>query len=156
MIRNEKQTCRDLIEPTLNSAGWEWDPHVLIGHGRVNITGEAMYDETQAIIADYVLRYRGIPLAVLEAKAESSSAADAMQQDSRYAQRLDIRFSIASNGTDWILTDNESGVFETIASIPTPEDILTHHGVSIDLERWGDTFSAGYHVDQINRKKVRP
>lgn len=156
MSRNEKQTCRELIEPALNSAGWEWDSQVVIGPGRVNITGEAMYDETQAIIADYVLRYRGIPLAVLEAKAESSSAADAMQQGSRYAQRLDIRFSIATNGTDWILTDNNTQAFETIPTVPTPEDILTRHGVKMDWDRWGDTFAAGYHVDQVSRKKIRP
>ena len=98
MSRNEKQTCRDLIEPALKSAGWHYDLQVVIGPGRVNITGEAMYDETQAIIADYVLRYKGIPLAVLEAKAESLSAADGMQQGSRYARRLDIRFSIQHLG----------------------------------------------------------
>lgn len=156
MSRNEKQTCRELIEPALKSAGWEWDGQVVIGPGRVNITGEAMYDETQAIIADYVLRYRGIPLAVLEAKAESSSAADGMQQGSRYAQRLDVRFSIASNGNDWILTDNNTQAYETITVVPTPEDILSRHGIFIDWDRWGDTFTAGYHVDQVSRKKVRP
>ena len=86
MSRNEKQTCKELIEPALRTAGWQWEREVVIGPGRVNITGEAMYDEMQAIIADYVLRYRGIPLAVLEAKAESASAADGMQQGSRYAQ----------------------------------------------------------------------
>ena len=156
MSRNEKQTCRDLIEPALKSAGWHYDLQVVIGPGRVNITGEAMYDETQAIIADYVLRYKGIPLAVLEAKAESLSAADGMQQGSRYARRLDIRFSIASNGTDWILTDNNTGAFEALTATPTPEDILTRYGVNFDWDRWGDTFAAGYHVDQVTRKKVRP
>jgi len=156
MARNEKQTCRELIEPALNGAGWEWDEQVVIGPGRVNITGETMYDGTQAIIADYVLRYRGVPLAVLEAKAESSSAADGMQQASRYAQRLDIRYSVASNGTDWILTDNETQEFETLSEVPTPEDILTRHGVAIDWDRWDDAFSSAYHVDQITRKKVRP
>lgn len=156
MSRNEKQTCRDLIEPALKSAGWHYDLQVVIGPGRVNITGEAMYDETQAIIADYVLRYKGIPLAVLEAKAESLSAADGMQQGSRYARRLDIRFSIASNGADWILTDNNTGTFEALTATPTPEDILTRYGVNFDWDRWGDTFAAGYHVDQVTRKKVRP
>ena len=57
-----------------------------------------MYDETQSIIADYLLRYKGVPLAILEAKAETESAADGMQQASRYARRLSLRFSIASNG----------------------------------------------------------
>jgi len=156
MNRNEQQTCRELIEPALKNAGWQYERQVVIGPGRVNIAGESMYDETQAIIADYVLRYRGIPLAVLEAKAESSSAADAMQQGSRYARRLAIRFSIASNGVDWILTDNDSSAFETITAMPTPEDILIRHGVSIDWDRWEGTFAAGYHIDQVTRKKVRP
>lgn len=156
MSRNEKQTCNDLIEPAIQIAGWQWEREVVIGPGRVNITGETMYDATQAIIADYVLRYRGIPLAVLEAKSESSSAADAMQQGMRYAQRLAIRFSIASNGVDWILTDNNTGAFEAVPTAPTPEDILTRLGVTIDWDHWEDTFSAGYYVDQITRKKVRP
>lgn len=156
MSLNETQTCKDLIQPALKNAGWQWEREVIIGPGRVNITGEAMYDETQAIIADYVLRYRGLPLAVLEAKAETSSAADGMQQGSRYARRLNIRFSIASNGHDWILTDNDSGAFEVVPTVPTPENILSRHGVSIDWDRWGGTFSAAYHVDQVSRKMVRP
>ncbi len=156
MSRNEKQTCKELIEPVLQKAGWQWDREVVIGPGRVNISGETMYDESQAIIADYVLRYRGVPLAVLEAKAESSSAADAMQQGARYAQRLTIRFSIASNGVDWILTDNDTGAFKAVPTVPTPQDILTSLGVSIDWDTWADTFTAAYYVDQITRKKVRP
>jgi type I restriction enzyme, R subunit len=51
-----------------------------------------MYDETQSIIADYLLRCRSVPLAILEAKAEAESAADAMQQGLRYARRLSIRW----------------------------------------------------------------
>ena len=156
MSRNEKQTCKDLIETALKTAGWQWDREVKIGPGRVNLAGDSMYDETQAIIADYVLRHHGIPLAVLEAKAESSSAADGMQQGSRYANRLGIRFSIAANGHDWILTDNDTGHFETSAQPYTPENILSRYGVNIDLNRWGKTFSAAYHMDQVTRKTVRP
>ncbi len=88
MSRNESQTCRELIEPCLIRAGWEFERELRIGPGRVNLTGEAMYDETQSIIADYLLRYRGVPLSILEAKSEAASAADGMQQASRYAHRL--------------------------------------------------------------------
>ena len=109
MSRNETATCKELIEPVLAQVGWTWDKQLRIGPGRVNLTGDSMYDETQAIIADYQLRYRSIPLAILEAKAEGESAEDGMQQGSRYAQRLSIRFSIASNGKEWILTDYETG-----------------------------------------------
>lgn len=156
MPRNERTTCREVIEPRLSDAGWDWDEQLRIGPGRVNITGDSMYDESQAIIADYLLRHRGIPLAILEAKAETDSAADGMQQASRYARRLMIRFSISSNGSDWILTDNESGEFETFTQPPTPNDIVTRLGVDIDWDRWGETFTAGYHVDQVTKKKVRP
>lgn len=159
MARNEHNTCKDLIEPALATIGWDWDKQLRIGPGRVNLTGdsaESMYDETQEIIADYLLRYHGVPLAILEAKAESESAADGMQQASRYANRLLIRFSIASNGQDWILTDNETGRFETLNNPPSPEAIVERLGVSIDWGRWEETFAANYHVDQISHKKVRP
>ena len=156
MARNEKTTCQEVIEPRLTDAGWEWIEQLHIGPGRVNISGDNMYDESQAIIADYLLRYRGVPLAILEAKAESESAADGMQQASRYARRLMIRFSISTNGSDWVLTDNESGDFETFDHPPAPQDIVGRLGVDIDWDRWSETFTAGYHVDQVTKKKVRP
>lgn len=156
--RNERATCKELIEPALTQVGWGWEKQLRIGPGRVNLTGdspESMYDETQSIIADYLLRYRGIPLAILEAKAETESAANGMQQASRYAHRLLIRFSIASNGHEWILTDNDTGEFDTLSAPPTPEDIVSRMGVTIDWDRWESSFTAGFHVDQVTRKIVR-
>jgi len=156
MPLNEASTCRDLIEPALARAGWDFEPQLRIGPGRVNITGDSMYDESQAIVADYLLRYRGIPLGILEAKAESEDAADGMQQGLRYAQRLLIRHSVASNGRDWILTDNETGEYESLTAPPTPIDIVSKLGVTVDWDRWEAAFTAGFHIDQVTRKKVRP
>ena len=56
MSRNETQTRRELIEPAIRDAGWGWDAQVEIGPGPVNLTGEAMYDPSQRIVADYVLK----------------------------------------------------------------------------------------------------
>ena len=149
MARNEKLTCKEVIEPALSAAGWTWQEQLRIGPGKVNLMGDAMYDETQSIIADYLLRYHGVPLLILEAKAEGEDAADGMQQASRYARRLSIRFSLSANGSDWILTDNDTGDYETFSAPPTPEEIVTRFGVSIDWERWAETFSSSYHVDQV-------
>jgi type I restriction enzyme, R subunit len=157
--RNEHLTCKEVIEPTLKALGWEWEEQLRIGPGRVNLSGdssESMYDASQSIIADYLLRFNGIPVAILEAKSEAHSAADGMQQASRYAQRLMIRFSISTNGNDWILTDNDTGKFETLESAPSPASIVDRMGVSIDWDRWSDSFNAGYHIDQISKKIVRP
>ncbi|TVR48871.1 MAG: hypothetical protein EA425_13495, partial [Puniceicoccaceae bacterium] len=70
MTRNERATCKEVIEPALTHAGWEWTEQLRIGPGRVNLSGDSMYEASQAIIADYLLRFRSIPLAILEAKAE--------------------------------------------------------------------------------------
>jgi type I restriction enzyme R subunit len=156
MARNERLTCKEVIEPALTRAGWSLEAQLRIGPGRVNLTGEAMYDDSQSIIADYLLRHRGIPLVIVEAKSESESAADGMQQASRYARRLSIRFSLATNGADWILTDNDSGEFETLDHTPTPDDIVARMDVVVDWSRWEGAFTAGYHVDQVTRKGVRP
>lgn len=156
MARNERQTCKDLIEPRLAGLGWSWQEQLRIASGRVNLTGGSMYDETQFVIADYLLRFKGLPLAIIEAKAEAESAADGMQQASRYARRLSLRYSIATNGSDWILTDNDTGAFETLSAPPSPEELLTRMGVTIDWARWEAAFAAGYHVDQVSRKGVRP
>ena len=67
-----------------------------------------------------------------------------------------MRFSIASNGHDWILTDNETGEYETLSAPPSPDDIIARLGVTIDWNRWEPTFTAGFHIDQVTRKKVRP
>lgn len=156
MARNERLTCKELIEPRLAALGWSWQEQLRIGPGRVNLTGDAMYDEAQSIIADYLLRFKGVPLAILEAKSETESAADGMQQASRYARRLSLRFSIASNGNDWILTDNGTGDFEALSSPPSPEELIARMGASVDWSRWAGAFAAGYHMDQVSRKAVRP
>ena len=69
-----------VIEPAITNAGWAWEAQLRIAPGRISITtGESMYDNTRAIVADYILRYRGIPLAILEVKAESAIAAGASE-----------------------------------------------------------------------------
>lgn len=156
MSRNEKQTCRELIEPALKEAGWGWDAQVEIGPGRVNLTGASMYDDSQKVIADYVLRLWKMPLAILEAKCEAEDAADGMQQASRYAQRLGLRFSIAANGRQYILTDNKTGEYESYDAPPSPGDVLHLLGRNIVWEEWRPIFEAPWYEDQVTRKKVRP
>ncbi|MFZ0866775.1 MAG: DEAD/DEAH box helicase family protein [Candidatus Sulfotelmatobacter sp.] len=156
MSRNEVQTCREVIEPALRAAGWSFDRQLELGPGRVNVSGGSMYDESQRIILDYLLRLGSLPLAVLEAKAESEAAADGMQQGSRYANRLGVRFSVATNGREYILTDNETGAFEVLQAVPTPADILGRLGRGVAWEKWQKAFEVPWHVDQVSQKKVRP
>lgn len=156
MSRNETQTCRELIEPALRQAGWAYDRQLELGPGPVNLSGGNMYDDTQRLVVDYLLRLGPLPLAVLEAKAEAEAAADGMQQGSRYATRLGLRYSIASNGADYILTDNQTGAFETLTAVPTPAELLGRSGRQIAWDSWKKAFEAPWHIDQVSQKKVRP
>src|SRR5262245_9487708 len=148
MSRNETQTCRELIEPALRQAGWGFDRQLELGPGPVNLSGGNMYDDTQRLVVDYVLRIGPLPLAVLEAKGEAEAAADGMQQGSRYANRLGVRFSIASNGLEHILTDNQTGTFETLPEIPSPSELLARSGRQIAWGGWKKAFETPWHVDQ--------
>lgn len=156
IMRNERLTGKELIEPALRQAGWQWDSQVTIGPGRVNLAGESMYDETQRITADYILRFGGIPLAVLEAKAESKNPIAGLQQGERYARRLGLRFAISSNGHRYYLIDCLSQESEKFTSVPTPQYILQKLGYNIDWDTWRPAFEANYYEDQVTRKKVRP
>lgn len=153
---NESETCRQLIEPALTAAGWSFDQQLRLGPGRVNISGGSMYDSSQQLTVDYLLRFGQIPLAVLEAKAKAAPAADAIQQGQRYAERLGLRFAIASNGHEYILLDRQTGEHTTSLTPPTPADILQRLGYSVDWQRWQAAFSTPWHIDQITRKQVRP
>ena len=115
-----------------------------------------MYDREQEIILDYLLRLSQVPLVALEAKSEEESAEDAMQQASRYANRLGLRFSLGTNGRNFILTDNATGAFETLTAPPSPGDILAKLGYQLDWAKWRSVFEYPWHVDQITQKKVRP
>ena len=159
MALNEKETCKQLISPALTGAGWDYERELRIGPGRVNFSGDSadsMYDPSQAIIADYLLRYKGVPLAIVEAKSEDESAEDAMQQGSRYADRLMVRHSIATNGHDWIITDNQTGDYESLDGPPTPEDILERLDVDIDWDKFEGALNANFYVAQVKPKTVRP
>lgn len=79
-MRDERKIRTDSIDPALSAAGWEWEDEFLIGPARVNVAGGPMYDDAQALRADYLLRDNGLAVAVLEAKAEGLGALDGLQQ----------------------------------------------------------------------------
>ncbi|HHQ6600596.1 DEAD/DEAH box helicase family protein [Serratia fonticola] len=134
MERSEKQTGTELIEPALIKSGWKWKHEVRLGQNKAS---SRMY-------IDYLLTFRNITMAVLEVKAEFRSAAEGMRQASQFANQLFLRFSISTNGHDWILTDNTTRAFETLPSPPSPNELIKRAGWSIDWARWKDVLSSSY------------
>ena len=85
----EKDTCRDYVLPKLKGAGWTDDQIVEqypITAGRIVTVGRK-HRRGEALWADYVLEYvPGVPVAIVEAKREGSSAGKGLQQAKNYRQ----------------------------------------------------------------------
>jgi type I restriction enzyme R subunit len=73
--------------------------------GRIIVRGE-LVTRGQAKRADYILYYKpNIPLALIEAKDNSHSVGDGIQQGLDYAATLDIPFVFSSNGDGFLFHD---------------------------------------------------
>lgn len=126
--RTEADTCRTLVTPKLQEAGWEVSPHLIAEQhyftdGRIIIVGRAA-KRRQGKRADYILRYtRDLPLAVVEAKAEDISAGEGMQQAKDYAQILGLKFAYATNGHTILEFDFFAGLERELDCFPAPADL---------------------------------
>ena len=73
--------------------------------GRIIVRGK-LVTRGQAKRADYILYYKpNIPIAIIEAKDNSHSVGDGMQQALDYAETLNIPFVFSSNGDGFVFHD---------------------------------------------------
>ena len=134
----EADTCRKLIVPRLQAAGWEDAPYAIqeqrtFTDGRVMFVG-GQPRRGQKKRADYILRYRpDYPIAVIEAKAGYRSAQDGVQQSRNYAEVLGLRFAYASNGHEIIEIDMAAGTEAVRSDFPTPDELWARLRERLDL-----------------------
>lgn len=128
MLRNENDTCREVVEPKLRASGWETSPHSVteqyrITKGRIVVAGQSARRK-EALKADYLLRYtRDFSIAVVEAKAESEPVTTGVQQAKNYATMLGLRFAYATNGAEIIEIDLETGTEVCVPGFPSPAEL---------------------------------
>lgn len=138
---NESQTRLDKIDPKLNAAGWNEVPgskilveqSAYIAPGRITSKG---YKNPKK--ADYILEYKGIKLAVIEAKSDEKDVAEGVEQAKRYAEALKIRYAYSTNGDDiWYI---DMGVKDAKGeySLPSKEHETDHFPSPQEL--WQMTF----------------
>lgn len=90
-------------------------------------------------VADYVLYFRNLKLAVIEAKKRDLPATEGVGQAKRYAEKLQVRFTFSTNGVGIYRVDMESGAEGEVDSFPTPEELW---GLTFAEENaWRDRFS---------------
>ncbi len=139
---NESETRAEYIDPALKAAGWGVvdGSRILreyhITPGRIEGRGRRGLPE----IADYVLVYRNLKLAVVEAKAWDKAVTEGVAQAKAYAEKMQIRFTYATNGKGIYGIDMETGVEGEVTRYPTPDELWNLTFAKQD--RWRDHFAA--------------
>ena len=123
---NEEETRAQLVDPKLRESGWkdnmiERDRFITKGT-IINESGDRLPPRKP----DYILYYpdkSGIPIAVIEAEAESKSHLAGMQQAKEYMERLGVPFAYSTNGHKIEEYDDFRKIQRTLDRFPTPDEL---------------------------------
>lgn len=121
---NESQTKHDYIDPALREAGWgENGSRIYL---EFPITKGCLIGQNRRstpLFADYVLEYKNRRIGVIEAKARDLYYTDGLGQAKDYAQRLNIRFTYATNGLKIYGVDMQEATEGDVERFPTPDEL---------------------------------
>lgn len=122
---NEAETRAELIDPKLRACGWgviegskilrEYN----ITAGKIQTGGGRGKRE----IADYVLVYKGIKLAVVEAKSDELEVGEGVMQAKKYAEKLQLETTYSTNGKAIYQICMKSGEEGLVADFLNPEQL---------------------------------
>lgn len=124
---NESDTRRKKIDPKLAAAGWEVVPESAI------FTEQSAYEIAPGRIGkssernpkkiDYLLVYKGIKIAIVEAKKDELDVSEGVDQAKEYAKRMNIRFTYSCNGDKIWAIDMQTGKEGFVDAFPTPDEL---------------------------------
>jgi type I restriction enzyme, R subunit len=123
---NEADTCREMVRPKLEAAGWHQGQHTyaeqaVFTDGRIVVTRSTVC-RLKKKRADFLLRYtRDVTLAVVEAKRIKKPPGTGLQQAKEYAEILGLRFAYATNGREIVEFDYLTGQERMLDAFPTPD-----------------------------------
>jgi type I restriction enzyme R subunit len=130
---NEAETRAELIDPKLKACGWG-----LVEGSKIlreyNITAGKIQTggiRAKKLTADYVLVYKVIKLAVIEAKSDDLAVGEGVAQAKQYAEKLKVETTYSTNGKEIYSICMVSGVEGIVTDYLTPEQL------------WNKTYPAG-------------
>ncbi|MFH0735444.1 MAG: DEAD/DEAH box helicase family protein [bacterium] len=127
---NEAETRAELIDPKLKQNGWgvfensKIYREFNITEGKIQVGGL----RSKNLKADYILEYKGIKLAVIEAKSSDVEVGEGVGQAKQYAAKMNLDFAYSANGKEIYLINLKTGEEKTVTDFLTP------------LELWNKTF----------------
>jgi type I restriction enzyme R subunit len=147
---NEAETRAELIDPKLAAAGWGVvegskilrERNCQITAGRIQAGGK----RAKPLIADYILVYKGIKLAVVEAKSSNLEVGEGVAQAKLYADKLTLDTTYSTNGDDIYQICMQTGTEGIVDRYLSPQELWiksypTKASTEI-TELWRDKFSS--------------
>src|SRR5258705_7611963 len=161
---SERDICTKFITPALRRAGWDEmlqiREEVGFTKGRIIVRGK-LVTRGQAKRADYILYFKpNIPLALIEAKDNSHSVGDGMQQGLEYAAILDIPFVFSSNGDGFVFHDR-TGLSATkeanlaLDAFPSPRNLWERYRAWKNLDAEAEQIVLQDYFDDGSGKAPR-
>jgi type I restriction enzyme R subunit len=161
---NERDICTKFITPALRAAGWDEilqiREEVRFTKGRIIVRGK-LVTRGKGKRADYILYYKpNVPIALIEAKDNTHSVGDGIQQALDYATTLEIPFVFSSNGDGFVFHDRtgQSAPTEqnlTLEQFPSPEALWLRYKVWKGLTPQGEEIVLQDYFDDRSGKEPR-
>jgi len=138
---NEAETRAELIDPKLKACGWGVveGSKVLreyhITQGKIQTGGGRGKKE----IADYVLVYKGIKLAIVEAKSDELEVGEGVMQAKKYAQKLQLETTYSTNGKAIYQICMKSGEEGLVTNFLSPDELWNK--TFAEQNNWREQFA---------------
>lgn len=139
---NEAETRAELIDPKLKACGWGVieDSKILreynITAGKIQTGGV----RAKKLTADYVLVYKGIKLAVIEAKSDELEVGEGVAQAKQYAAKLNLETTYSTNGKAIYSICMKTGAEGLVADYLSPDELWNK--TFAEQNEWRDKFAA--------------
>jgi type I restriction enzyme, R subunit len=122
---NESETRAELIDPKLKACGWgvvegsKILREYYITAGKIQTGG----GRAKKLTADYVLVYKGIKLAIVEAKSNELGVGEGVAQAKLYAEKLRLETTYSTNGKEIYSICLKTGKEEIVENYLSPEEL---------------------------------
>lgn len=154
---NEADTRAELIDKQLEASGWVTNAETgvrvrrefNINDGEIRASGI----RTGRLIADYILEYNNIKLAVVEAKSNELDVSEGVMQAKLYAQKLRLHSSYAANGKEIYEIDFKGNSEGIVSVFPSPQELWDR--TFGKPNEWQERFNAVPFEDNNGTKQPR-
>jgi type I restriction enzyme R subunit len=160
---NEAETRAELIDPKLKACGWGVvegskilrEQQAQITDGKINVGGT----RSKPLKADYILVYKGVKLAVVEAKSNELPVGEGVAQAKLYAEKLKLETTYSTNGKEIYSICMKTGGEGLVDSYLTPDELWNKtypKGTESELtEQWREKFASVPFEDKSGSWQLR-